>query len=170
MNRGERRAYTALGVLVSVLMFSGVASAESKIAFEGKKDASCCGPTQIFVMDSDGSNLVNVSNNAFDDTNPSWSPDGSRIVFFSNRAGPTDLYSMSADGSDVVRLTTNALVDQDGAETSWSPELPPSVTALGLSSQFLGAFLLGALSVSWLSRRGAMAAAWRVASGKPGRS
>ena len=170
MHRGEGRAHAALGVSVFVLMLSGVASAESKIAFEGKKDAPFGGPTQIFVMDSDGSNLVNVSDNAFDDTNPSWSPDGSRIVFFSNRAGPTDLYSMNADGSDVVRLTTNALVDQDGAETSWSPELPPTVAALGLSSQLLGAFLLGALSVSWLSRRAAMVVERRVASGRPGRS
>ena len=38
---------------------------------------------------------------------PSWSPDGSQIVFYSNRHGNDEIYVMNADGSDVTRLTTS---------------------------------------------------------------
>jgi Tol biopolymer transport system component/dienelactone hydrolase len=37
--------------------------------------------------------------------NPYWSPDGSRIVFQSNRTGNFQIYVMNADGSEQVRLT-----------------------------------------------------------------
>jgi TolB protein len=39
------------------------------------------------------------------DTSPSFSPDGSRIVFNSDRSGSPQLYVMAADGSNPKRLT-----------------------------------------------------------------
>jgi Tol biopolymer transport system component len=39
---------------------------------------------------------------------PSWSPDGRRIVFTSDRDGDADIYIMNADGSGVAPLTDNA--------------------------------------------------------------
>ena len=39
------------------------------------------------------------------DTEPSWSPDGSEIVFTSDRSGKPQIYRMRADGSDVQRVT-----------------------------------------------------------------
>jgi TolB protein len=36
---------------------------------------------------------------------PSWSPDGSRIAFFSERDGNSELYVMNADGTNATRLT-----------------------------------------------------------------
>jgi len=38
---------------------------------------------------------------------PSWSPDGSKIAFVSNRDGNMDIYTMNADGSSVRQLTRN---------------------------------------------------------------
>ncbi len=49
---------------------------------------------------------------------PSWSPDGSRIAFLSNRAEGWDLYLMNADGSGVERLTTGATSD----DPAWSAD------------------------------------------------
>lgn len=52
---------------------------------------------------------------------PQWSPDGSRIAFFSRRDGNGDaeLYVMSADGSNQTRLTHNPAND---FVSSWSPD------------------------------------------------
>ena len=47
------------------------------------------------------------------DRDPSWSTDGTKIVFASMRDDPSrgEIYRMNADGSDVVRLTYNDRYD-----------------------------------------------------------
>ena len=42
----------------------------------------------------------------------SWSPDGSRIVFYSVRDGDWDIYAMNDAGGEVVNLTNNETNDQ----------------------------------------------------------
>jgi Tol biopolymer transport system component len=49
----------------------------------------------------------------------SWSPDGSRIAFTSNRDGNSEIYLMNPDGSNMVRLTDNPASDK---EPAWSPD------------------------------------------------
>ncbi|MBU7017477.1 MAG: PD40 domain-containing protein, partial [Theionarchaea archaeon] len=63
------------------------------------------------VMDSDGSNLKNVTNNPARDFEPSWSPDSKRIVFVSDRDGNMEIYCMNADGSNLKNLTNNPELD-----------------------------------------------------------
>lgn len=53
------------------------------------------------------------------DYNPAWSPDGSRILFDSNRDGNWEIYSMSTDGTDVQRLTHHESTD---LHADWSPD------------------------------------------------
>ena len=53
-----------------------------------------------------------------DDFDPSWSPDGTRIVFYSDRDGNYEIYTMNQDGSDQMRLTDNPAEDR---QPSWSP-------------------------------------------------
>jgi TolB protein len=62
---------------------------------------------EIFVMDADGSNVRQLTNNTNFDDYPRWSPDGLRIVFSSNRSGSGhwEIYVMNVDGSDVRRVT-----------------------------------------------------------------
>ena len=50
---------------------------------------------------------------------PTWSPDGSRIAFTSDRDGSVDIYAMNADGSGVTRLTNDRAWDLTPA---WSPD------------------------------------------------
>lgn len=48
-----------------------------KIAFASNRD----GNYEIYVMDADGTNLIQLTDNQYNDTQPSWSPDGTQIVF-----------------------------------------------------------------------------------------
>ena len=42
---------------------------------------------------------------------PSFSPDGSKILFDSDRSGVNQIYTMSVDGSNVQRITNNTTFD-----------------------------------------------------------
>jgi Tol biopolymer transport system component len=71
------------------------------------------------VMNADGSAQVNLTNNADTDTGPSWSPDGSKIVFASNRVGGVlQIWVMNADGSGASQLTSTPELNMS---PSWSP-------------------------------------------------
>src|SRR5262245_1304964 len=60
-----------------------------KIAFASNAD----GDFDIFTINPDGTSRSNLTGaGAFDDKQPVWSPDGSKIAFASNRAGNMDIY------------------------------------------------------------------------------
>ena len=46
-------------------------------------------------MNADGTNQTNISNNSEDDVYPSWSPDGTKIVFSSYIDGNYEIYTLS---------------------------------------------------------------------------
>src|SRR5256885_16310459 len=76
--------------------------------------------SEVFVAEGDGSNARNLTNNPFFDGWPTWSPDGKRIAFASNRRGHGyQIFTMNADGTN-VRLVANT----EGRATAprWSPD------------------------------------------------
>ncbi|HXG08499.1 MAG TPA: Calx-beta domain-containing protein [Gemmataceae bacterium] len=73
----------------------------------------------IFTMNPDGTNLVNLTNSPRDDAWATWSPDGTKIAFASNRDGDFEIYVMNADGTNQVRLTNNNAIDY---QPTWSPD------------------------------------------------
>lgn len=68
---------------------------------------------QVWVANPDMSHQVQITHGAFESGFPSWSPDGSRIVFGSSRTDPDlsdgyeiqDVFTMRPDGTDVRQLT-----------------------------------------------------------------
>lgn len=53
------------------------------------------------------------------DGSPAWSPDGTRIAFYSERDGNAEIYVMNADGTGVTRLTRSSA---DEGYPAWSPD------------------------------------------------
>ena len=53
------------------------------------------------------------------DSKPEWSPDGTKIVFQSDRSKSADIWVMDYDGGNVKQLTSNLSLD---LYSSWSPD------------------------------------------------
>jgi len=86
------------------------------IAFSSTRKAN---NLEIFVMDTSGKGITRLTDEKTTDGSPSWSPDGSQIVFHSKRSGQFNLYIMNADGSGLIRLTDHSWEDKDPC---WSPD------------------------------------------------
>jgi len=67
----------------------------------------------------DGSDPQSVAVNPWKDSYPSWSHDGKKIAFASNREGFFHIYVMDADGTNAVQLTNESVPDYYPA---WSPD------------------------------------------------
>ena len=68
--------------------------------------AGASGPSpEIAVSRTDGSRLRQLTDDPYRDYCPRWSPDGSRIAFYSNRGDTFNLWSINPDGSDLRPLT-----------------------------------------------------------------
>lgn len=62
---------------------------------------------EIYVMNIDGSNKVAVTASNGKDFHPSYSIDGTRIVFTSVRTTNSEIYAMNVDGTNPINLTNN---------------------------------------------------------------
>ena len=97
-------------------------SSGNRIAFVSDRD----GDREIFVMNADGTDVRQLTENDGSEDGPSWSPDGDRIAFASDRNGWREIFVMNADGTDVRQLTENedrgrGVRDKDH-RPSWSPD------------------------------------------------
>ena len=63
--------------------------------------------------------VTNLTQSAGSDGSPSWSPDGQRIAFRSDRDGNDEIYVMDSDGTNPINLTQSTGFD---GFPSWSPD------------------------------------------------
>jgi Tol biopolymer transport system component/DNA-binding winged helix-turn-helix (wHTH) protein len=84
---------------------------EPRISPDGKRIAflsARSGNPEIWVADSDGSNLIQLTSFGGPTTGtPRWSPDSRRIAFDSRASGRVELYVVDADGGPARRLPTD---------------------------------------------------------------
>jgi Tol biopolymer transport system component len=66
---------------------------------------------EICAMNADGTNQVRLTFNGVPDLTPTWSIDGSQIVFHRTVSGRAQLFRMNADGTGVTQLTNSAGVN-----------------------------------------------------------
>ncbi len=97
------------------------------------------GSTQIWIMNSDGTNqrqlTFGLGPNYPDANVPHWSLDGSKITFWSGFEGQYgDVWIMNPDGSNPVQVTTTPdFVNSD--DPHWSPDGTKIVFGRGISGQ-----------------------------------
>jgi Tol biopolymer transport system component len=84
--------------------------------------SSRTGSADLFVADpaTPAQEPRQITTTASQEGMAAWSPDGSRIVFVSDRDGNYDLYLSDADGADARRLT--ATPDVDELTPDWAPD------------------------------------------------
>ena len=107
----QRRYNLARMILASVVVLSltplmVAIDAQAQIAFVSDRDRN----DEIYVMDDAGKNQRNLTNNPDTDYAPSWSPDGTRIAFSSDRKGDFEsfeIYVMDAYGGNQQNLTNH---------------------------------------------------------------
>jgi Tol biopolymer transport system component len=117
---------------------SGPAAGSGRLAYATNRSS---GQWDIYLMNQDGTGVAQLDPSLANDLWPSWSPDGKRIVYQSDRTvkpGPPDtiitgidttityspvayynLYVINADGTGVQRLAPNTTND---IQPAWSPD------------------------------------------------
>lgn len=75
--------------------------------------------SNLWIVNFDGTGHRPLTTGKFTDANPRWSPDGSQLVFTSNREGGTQIWRMFIDSGQTAKLTN---VQESPAGVNWSPD------------------------------------------------
>ena len=139
---GSTLVYSTFGGSSTIVSFD-LATARSRVLVPFERNALFLTP--VFTPDGSsviysrqgeaGSDLFSVSTmggaprrlaaspRGTENTNPTVSPDGRRIVFVSGRSGPPELYIMDSDGTDVNLLTAYDFSEKNyRSDPDWSPD------------------------------------------------
>ena len=131
--KGPKKLSTHWLMFIALLICSGIPAfaqtpaprANGKIAFTSFRD----GNPEIYVMDADGTNQTRLTNNSIVDDHATWSPDGQKLAFVSQRGdGGFAIFQMNSDGTNRVEITTlsnyvnTAAWGVIGFSMSWSPD------------------------------------------------
>ena len=86
--------------------FDVVTPGPGRIVFRNDRD----GNAEIYSMNADGGGVVRLTANLAFDSDPSWSPDGTKLAFVSDRISAHDaIFTMNFDGTGVAVLTDSSI-------------------------------------------------------------
>jgi len=86
-----------------------------RIVFESK----VAGYYQLFTMQPDGSDVAQITHDAWNHDTPAWSPDGRKFAFVSDQNKHSVVYVMNVDGSGLERLSPE---NAESIHPTWSPD------------------------------------------------
>jgi len=84
------------------------------------------GKADIYIVKPDGTDERRLTDVSSGISGFSWSPDGQKMAFASDRDGVSKIYVVDAEGSNLHALTG----ETDGAYPAWSPRLPVPYVSL----------------------------------------
>ncbi|WP_077033278.1 S41 family peptidase [Pelomonas sp. KK5] len=105
MNRGFKRAATALAAALALISTAGAAPALLRQPSLSKDRIAFVYSGDIWTADRNGANARQLTSAAAAETAPHFSPDGQWIAFSASYDGNTDVYVMPAAGGQPRRLT-----------------------------------------------------------------
>jgi Tol biopolymer transport system component len=91
-----------------------------RIAFTSRRD----GISQVYIVNLDGSGLLNLNDDLAFNRQPAWSPDGDQLVFTTSRGGIKEIWIMPDTGKvPEVQFSRGGGRDDSQADWSWDGEL-----------------------------------------------
>jgi TolB protein len=73
----------------------------------------------LWIIPSAGGTPRQITTHPGADTEPTWSPDGRKLAFVSDRSGNQDIWIIGIDGEDALQVTTDPAIDRS---PHWSPD------------------------------------------------
>lgn len=110
----NRRRFLLMILFNSCLLIMNVWGS-GKVSFTSDRT----GNLDVYMIDINGENLVNLTNHPSDDFSPTWSPDGRAFAYVSDRDGNPEIYVMDINTKESRRLTNHPAID---VEPAWSPD------------------------------------------------
>jgi TolB protein len=84
-----------------------------KIVFASSREDPGLTRMDVFTMNADGSNVVNLSQHPHEDFNPHWTADSKAVVFTSLRSGTAQIFAYDLQKKSATRITENLAHDMD---------------------------------------------------------
>jgi hypothetical protein len=91
-----------------------------RLAFVATPAGSATGSTEVYTIDADGTNLVQITQNNVDDDSPAWSPDSTLLALRVDAVDPSAPVGSSVVVTPVVGPGVTVL--GPGANPAWSPD------------------------------------------------
>lgn len=122
---GEIFALDAKGTMTQITHSSDSASFNiyPRVSANGSQllyCSNCIGKdvnSEIVLVQADGANPVNLTEHPAADRYGTWSPDGSRVLFESNRTGSFQLYILNLNTKELIQVTDNV---HNNIQGDWS--------------------------------------------------
>ena len=112
--------FSVMLLCVNIFPLLAKAPTTPKILFTSARD----GNRDVYIMNPDGSEQMNLTHHPANDLHAVWSPTGEQILFISDRGDDVrDLYLMDPDGSNVQRVFKDELKGTYYRDyPTWSPD------------------------------------------------
>jgi hypothetical protein len=114
---GEQQVLAASGTVEVQISATALTPEECESNCVATGELAFVRDKQIYRVRTDGTGLQQLTSGS-GNSEPAWSPDGSRIAFVSDRLGGSDIFVMNADGSGVMRRTNTGW----NSSPAWSPD------------------------------------------------
>ena len=88
----------------------------------------------IYIMRSDGSGIVKLTNDGYKNRGPAWSPDGRNLAFYSDRSGKYEIWEIGIDGSNLRQLSIS---EGQVLNPNWFPDGSKILFGLELNAGIL---------------------------------